>query len=86
MLITLQNLIGGIAFCGRFPDVPDEHNHLLFIHAITRTRCGYDVFFHHRAPQIIRAKEQRHLPDVASLRDPRALYVFEIIQIEAARG
>jgi len=62
-------------------EVFDEPLHVADGHAKRRAGLGHDIFLDHDAAEIVRAVFQRHLPDLQALRDPRALDVLEIIQI-----
>src|ERR1035437_3333778 len=54
-------------------------------HAEGGAGLRHDIFLNHDAAQIVRAKFQRDLPNLQALRDPRALDVFKIIEIDPAQ-
>ena len=62
-------------------EVADEPLHVADGHAEGRAGLRDDVFLNHDAAQIIRAVFQRHLADLQALRDPRALEVLKIIEV-----
>ena len=64
----------------------DEPVHVGHGHAERGAGLRNDIFLNHDAAQIVRAKFQRDLTDFQTLRDPRTLDVFKVIQINAAQG
>ena len=63
----------------------DEPVHIGDRHAEGGAGVRNDIFLNHDAAQIVRAKFQRDLPDFQALRDPRALDIFKIIEIDTAQ-
>ena len=63
----------------------DEPVHVGDGHAERDAGLRNDILLDHDAAEIVRAEFQRDLADFQSLRDPRALDVFKIIQINAAQ-
>ena len=62
-------------------EVVDEPVHVRHGHAKGRAGLRHDIFLDHDAAEIVRAIFQRDLPDLQTLRDPRALDVRKIIEI-----
>ena len=63
----------------------DEPAHVGHGHAESGAGLRHDVLFNHDAAEIVRAEFQRDLPDLQTLRDPRALDVFKIVEVDAAQ-
>ena len=64
----------------------DEALHVGDAHAEGCAGLTDDVFLDHDAAEIVRAEAQRDLPDLESLRDPRALDVRHVVEVDAAEG
>src|SRR6266576_712258 len=62
-----------------------EPLHVANAHAEGRAGLRYDVLLDHDAAEVVRAELERDLADVRPLRDPRALHVFEIVEVDPAQ-
>jgi hypothetical protein len=72
-----------IALARFIAEVAYEALHVRHGHAEGRTRAADDIFLDHDAAEIVCAVFQRHLPDVESLRDPRALHARKVVEVDA---
>ena len=61
----------------------DQPAHVRHGHAKGGAGLRHDIFLNHDAAEIVRAKFQRDLANFQTLRDPRALDVLEIIEVNA---
>src|SRR5207253_4224828 len=71
---ALDGLVAGIG---------DEAPHLFLRHAIARSRGVDNVLLDHDGSQIVPAEGERDLPDLGALRDPGALHVPNVVEVEA---
>ena len=64
----------------------NQAHHLLNRHLVARASRLDDVFFEHDAAEVVRTEAQRQLPDALALRDPRALDVRDVVEVEARQS
>ena len=63
----------------------DQPLHIGHGHAESRAGLRHHVLLNHDAAEVVRAVFQRDLADLESLRDPGALYIRNIVQVNPAQ-
>lgn len=67
-------------------EVFDEALHVGDGHPESGAGLGDDVFLNHDAAEVVGAELQRDLANLQALRDPGALDVVEVVEVDAAEG
>ena len=63
--------------------VADEGEHLLPRHPVVRAGGRDDVLLDHDAAEVVRPEGERNRADLLPLRQPRALHVRHVVEVEA---
>ena len=81
----IQQAIPVVALMRFVAQIGNQPLHVGDGHAEGRAGLADDIFLNHDAAEVVRAEFQRNLADFQTLRDPRALDVGEIIQVNPAQ-
>lgn len=73
-----------VALPGFVTEVANQSVHVGDAHSVFGAGFGDDVFFYHDAAEVVCAEFQCDLPDLGPLRDPRALNILEIVEVNPA--
>src|ERR1051325_2562977 len=82
---SIHQLIPVVSLTRLVTQVDDEALHVRHAHAKSSASLRDNIFFNHDAAEIVCAVLQRDLPNLLSLRDPRALNVWDVIQVNSCQ-
>src|ERR1039458_4329149 len=76
-------LVDRAALHRREARVLDELEHRRLTHLVVRARGSHDVLLDHDRAEVVGAERRRDAADLRALREPRALHVRHVVEVEA---